>query len=94
MFAKIFHYTRNSQHIVTLNTNRNIKYNNFQNIHLKKIVFFQVAIEMMPIESTKRESIGMFYINVISFAFGLIFFIQCAHLKLVSILMGHSCRIT
>lgn len=39
MFAKIFHYTRNSQHIVTLNTNRNIKYNNFQNIHLKKIDF-------------------------------------------------------
>lgn len=40
MFAKIFHYTRNSQHIVTLNTNRNIKYNNFQNIHLKKNCFF------------------------------------------------------
>lgn len=36
---KIFHYTRNSQNIVTLNTNRNIKYNNFQNIHLKKIDF-------------------------------------------------------
>lgn len=36
MFGKIFHYTRNSQNIVTLNTNRNIKDNNFQNIHLKK----------------------------------------------------------
>lgn len=36
MFAKLFHYTRNSQHVVTLNTNRNIKNNNFQNIHFKK----------------------------------------------------------
>lgn len=71
MFAKIFHYTRNSQNIVTLNTNRNIKDNNFQNIHFKKIIL-QEAIGMMPIESTKRESIGMFYINVISFTFGLI----------------------
>lgn len=71
MFAKIFHYTRNSQHIVTLNTNRNIKDNNFQNIHFKKMIL-QEAIGMMPIESTKRESIGMFYINVISFTFGLI----------------------
>lgn len=71
MFAKIFHYTRNSQNIVALNTNRNIKDNNFQNIHLKKMIL-QVDIEMMPIESTKRESIGMFYINFISFTFGLI----------------------
>lgn len=88
MFAKIFHYTRNSQNIVTLNTNRNIKDNNFQNIHFKKMIL-QEAIGMMPIESTKRESIGMFYINVISFIS-----VRYAHLKLVSILMGHSCRIT
>lgn len=33
-------------------------------------MILQVTIEMMPIESTKRESIGMFYINVISFTFG------------------------
>lgn len=70
MFAKIFHYTRNSQNIVTLNTNRNIKDNNFH--YIKKKMILQVDIEMMPIESTKRESIGMFYINVISFTFGLI----------------------
>lgn len=36
MFAKIFHYTHNSQNIVTLNTNRNIKDYNFQNIHFIK----------------------------------------------------------